>query len=90
MKLADWQKNQITMPIHEIVIGNSNDYNKVWDAIEKACSGGMKTNGPDRFAVELRKEIEFAALSCGLTMTTEQASCISRMARKLVSDRFEI
>lgn len=87
MKLADWQKKAIQLPIHEIVMGRSNDYNTVWDAIDKACSGGMRTNGPDYMTRDIRAEIKFAADERGPQMTAEQLEHITLAVRRLFRDR---
>lgn len=86
MKLADWQKRQIEPSIHDMLNGKHNDLNVIYDAVEKACSGGMHTNGPDRIGQAIRREVDFIALKHGNGMSVEHRGDLCRAIRKLFSD----
>lgn len=49
MKLADWQKDGIRPAIEQ------GDADTVFAAIEKACTGGMHTTGPDYVSRDIRR-----------------------------------
>jgi hypothetical protein len=86
MKLADWQKKQIEPTIHDFAASRHNDLNIIYAAFEKACSGGMRTNGPDNIGRELRKEIEFFSLKHGNVLSLEQRLELERTVRGMIRD----